>query len=166
MSEEEGEEEEDDFRDIRGIWQVSSSHKRTSRSLKAPGGKGWGSEYRGKWKPIDEVEESDAGDIDAINPAENETWEALKIIVDSGAVDTVGPKSIAPGFPTQDTEASRKGMYYRAANDTKIAIHGKKDISGCTSEGSAIGLEIQIADVKKAFGLSEEDVRGWESRCV
>ena len=28
----------------------------------------------------------------------------------------------------------------------------KKDISGNTSEGSAIGLEIQIADVKKALG--------------
>ena len=51
-----------------------------------------------------------------------------------------------------DTEASRKGMYYRSANDTKIAIHGKKDISGYTSEGSAIGIEIQIADVQKALG--------------
>ena len=64
--------------------------------------------------------------------------------MDSGAVDTVGPKCIAPGFPTQDTEASKRGMYYRAANDTKIAIHGKKDISGYTNEGSAIGLEIKM----------------------
>ena len=64
---------------------------------------------------------------------------------------TVGPRGIAPGFPTQDTEASRKGMYYRVANDTKIAIHGKKDISGYTSKGSTIGLEIQIAYVKKAL---------------
>ena len=154
MSEEE-EEEEDDSRDAGGTWQVLSSRstgKRVNRNLKVPSGREWSSEYRGRRKPIDEVEESNAGDIDAINPAENGTWEALKITVDSGAVDTVGPKSIAPGFPTQGTEASKRGMYYRAANDTKIAIRGKQDISGYTSEGSAIGLEIQIADVKKALG--------------
>ena len=49
-------------------------------------------------------------------------------------------------------------MYYRAANDTEIAIHGKKDISGNTSEGSTIGLEIQIADVKPGTGISEKSV--------
>ena len=104
--------------------------KRANNHLKVPSGREWSSEYRGRRKPIDEVEESNAGDIDAINPAENGTWEALKITVDSGAVDTVGPKSIAPGFPTQGTEASKRGMYYRAANDTKIALHGNKEHLG------------------------------------
>ena len=40
-------------------------------------------------------------------------------------------------------------MYQRAANDTTIAIHGNKDIAGCTNEGSNIDLEVHIADVKK-----------------
>ena len=29
------------------------------------------------------------------------------------------------GSPAQDTDASRRGMFYRAANDSKIAIHGR-----------------------------------------
>ena len=43
-------------------------------------------------------------------------------------------------------------MFYRAANNTKIAVHGKKALRGYTNEGSEIGLDIQIADVKKALG--------------
>ena len=108
------EEEEEEPRDIGGIWQVTSSRntgKQSSWNLKVPSGKDWSNEYRGRRKLLDEVEESNARDIDAINSTENGTWEALKITVDSGAVDTVGPKGIAPGFPTQDTEASNRGMY-------------------------------------------------------
>ena len=74
------------------------------------------------------------------------------ITVDSGVVDAVGPKGIARGFPLIPTNASKKGMCYRAANDTKIAIHGKKELYGYTPEGSRIGLDVQIADVKKALG--------------
>jgi hypothetical protein len=80
------------------------------------------------------------------------SWEEVKITIDSGAVDTVGPKEVGTGFPVQPTEASKKGMFYRAANNTKIAIHGKKALRGYTNEGSEIGLDMQIADVKKALG--------------
>ena len=54
------EEEEDDSRDIGGIWQVPSSHKTRKRavgSLNVPKDGEWGSKYRGKWTPIDDVEE-------------------------------------------------------------------------------------------------------------
>ena len=43
-------------------------------------------------------------------------------------------------------------MCYRAANDTKIAIHGKKELHGYTPEGSRIGIDLQMVDVKKALG--------------
>jgi len=43
-------------------------------------------------------------------------------------------------------------MFYRAANNTKIAIHGKKALRGYTNEGSEIGIGLQVADVKKALG--------------
>ena len=152
------EEYEDDSRDIGAIWQVSSGRKagkagkRAIKSVDASRGNEWCVGYRGRWSLIERQGESEAGSLNAVDPMESEDWEALRITVDSGAVDRVGPKGIASGFPTQDTEASRKGMYYRAANDTKIAIHRKKDISGYTNEGSAIGLEIQVVDVKKALG--------------
>ena len=50
-------------------------------------------------------------------------------------MDTVGPKGIARGIPLLETEASRKGMFYRAANDTKIAMHGKKGSAGIHARG-------------------------------
>ena len=45
-------------------------------------------------------------------------WEEVKITIDSGAVDTVGQKEVGKAFPAQPTEASKKGMFYRAAHDT------------------------------------------------
>ena len=71
----------------------------------------------------------------------------------------MGPKEIGAGFPIQHTEASKRGMFYTAANDTRIASHGTKALQGCTREGSEIGMGIQIADVKKTLGgVGKEDV--------
>ena len=66
---------------------------------------------------------------------EQGSWEAVNITVDSGAVDTVGPKGMARGFPLVATEAFRKGMYYCAANHTQIAIHGAKAMQGYIPDG-------------------------------
>ena len=62
-------------------------------------------------------------------------WEELEVTIDSGAVDTVGPRGIAPKVPLEETDASRNGRYYTAANGTKIAIHGMKKVQGYTEEG-------------------------------
>ena len=35
----------------------------------------------------------------------DEDWEEIQITIDSGAVDTVGPKEVGVGFPVQPTEA-------------------------------------------------------------
>ena len=71
--------------------------------------------------------------------------------IDSGAVDTVGPPGMAPGIDLEETDASRNGRYYRAANGTKIAVHGMKRLRGCTDTGTPIGMEVQIADVKNTL---------------
>ena len=68
------------------------------------------SKYQGKWAPIDEAEELSAGNIDSINLVSGKDkadgyWEALRITVDSGAVDTVGPKGMVLGILIKDTEA-------------------------------------------------------------
>ena len=49
---------------------------------------------------------------------EEDAWEEINITIDSGAVDTVGPKGVGSGYPIQQTEASNRGMFYRAANAT------------------------------------------------
>ena len=81
-------------------------------------------------------------------------WERLqeiKITVDSGAVDTVGPPDIAPGSVMWETQASQAGKYYRAANNTNIPIYGMKELRGCTRDGEKVGMDMQIAQVKKAL---------------
>lgn len=77
--------------------------------------------------------------------------EELEVTIDSGAVDTVGPRGIAPEIPLEETDASRYGRYYTAANGTRIAIHGMKKVQGYTEEGTRVGMEVQIADVKKTL---------------
>ena len=43
-------------------------------------------------------------------------WEVIRITVDSGAVDTVGPKAAGKAFPIVPTRESALGLRYRAAN--------------------------------------------------
>jgi hypothetical protein len=159
--EEEEEEEEGDGNDIGGIWQIAGSRGTTKwgksscqcgkyRCEKRANGR---EDSVNTWEVlrIHDDEESEQGEILHMGRGEGD-WEEVKITVDSGAVDTVGPRTLGKGIPLVETEASKQGKYYRAANDTKIAIHGKKNICGYTAEGTKIGIDVQIADVKKTLG--------------
>lgn len=53
-------------------------------------------------------------------------WEKVVITMDSGAVDTVGPPSVAKNIPYKATEARRRSMKYKAANGTPIENWGEK----------------------------------------
>jgi len=57
-------------------------------------------------------------------------WETITVTVDSGAVDSVGPPTMAAAIKIKDTPASRAGMKYRAVNGTTIANQGEKVIQG------------------------------------
>ena len=72
--------------------------------------------------------------------------------IDSGAVDSVGPKSMAEDISIKDTPASRAGLKYRAANGTSIDNSGEKTIQGVTKQGRKVGMTFQIADVTKPLG--------------
>ena len=60
-----------------------------------------------------------------VNHVESE-WGKVACTADSGAVDIVGPSSAAACVPTRQSKASRKGMYYVAANGTPIHNEGEK----------------------------------------
>ena len=62
--------EEDDSRDIGGIWAVAMGHKAKrsdARSTALPRSNKTGTKHQGKWTPIDDTEESSAGDINSMN---------------------------------------------------------------------------------------------------
>ena len=47
-------------------------------------------------------------------------WEKIPVTVDSGAIDSVIPPSLAQHVQVKQTAASRQGLQYRAANGTPI----------------------------------------------
>ena len=77
-------------------------------------------------------------------------WERVQAQVDSGAIDTVGPKEMARAFEVKETEMSRRGMGLVAANGTSIKNYGEKKIVGYTDDGEGVSMRVQCADVKKA----------------
>ena len=83
----------------------------------------------------------------------------VEVTVDSGAVDTVGPPSVAPGIPVRETKASRSGMHYRAANNMKIPNLGEKKLQERTEEGQYVGMTIHVAQVNKVLASVRENVR-------
>ena len=76
-------------------------------------------------------------------------YEVVKVTADSGAADHVAPRSVASHLKIQETEASRQGVRYVAANGQKIANVGQKKVQGLTDEGIPLGMTWQIADIKK-----------------
>ena len=90
------------------------------------------SKYRGIWEDLDAGELGE-GDVMHLGVGD-EDWEEIKITIDSGAVGMVGPKKLDQGGQLCKQRHLSRGMFYRLANDTKIAIHGKKTLKGCTKE--------------------------------
>ena len=52
--------------------------------------------------------------ISEVSAGDNK-WEKVTVTVDSGAVDSVGPPTMAKDIRVKETPASRAGMKYRAA---------------------------------------------------
>ena len=92
----------------------------------------------------------EATDVDAVCGKE-EGWERLPIKVDSGAVETVMPASMARHIPTTETSRSRNGAGFRAANGSHIKHHGQKTLKGYGDEFQTLNIIAQVADVKTAL---------------
>ena len=88
--------------------------------------------------------------MDAISGKEG-CWERLPIKVDSGAVETVMPPSMAKHIPTTETARSLEGNGFRAANGSHIKHYGQKSLRGYGDEYQSLNLVGQVADVKTAL---------------
>ena len=78
-------------------------------------------------------------------------WERVRVQIDSGAIDTVGPKEIARAFEMKETEMSKRGIGYVAANGSSVENYGEKKIVGYTDDGESVSMRVQRADVKKVL---------------
>ena len=77
--------------------------------------------------------------------------EKIRVQIDSGAVDTVGPKEIGRAFKLRETRASKLGRNYVAANGTTIRNYGERLVKGESESGIRVTMPVQIADVKRVL---------------
>ena len=99
---------------------------------------------------INSVDKKDEKNILAVSKYPG--WERIRVQVDSGAIDTVAPKEVASAFRVRETEASRRGLGFVAANGTKIKNYGEKQMVGYTDDGEGVSLKMQCTDIKKTLG--------------
>ena len=62
-------------------------------------------------------------------------WTRLRTVMDSGAAESVGPPSMAPGVPIHESPGSRMGQAYIAAGGERIPNIGQRILSVVTNEG-------------------------------
>ena len=74
--------------------------------------------------------------------------------VDSGAIDTVTPPDVAKAFPIHETQQSKAGINYRAANGSKIRNHGARQVQGVSNDFKSINMKMNVADVKKTLAAA------------
>jgi hypothetical protein len=79
-------------------------------------------------------------------------WEKVRVQIDSGAIDTVGPKGVAKAFAMKETMMSKKGIGFVAANGSAIKNYGEKRVVGYTEDGEGVSIKITCADVDKVLG--------------
>ena len=63
---------------------------------------------------IDGVTTQDVGSIQ--KDTSGQEWEVIEVTLDSGACETVAPERIGNDIPIEETEASKSGLMYTAAN--------------------------------------------------
>ena len=88
--------------------------------------------------------------------SQNDEWETIEAILDSGASVIVIPPHVGRGYEIQPGEASKAGVRYKVANVEEIPNLGEKNLLVMTEEGTWRGLKAQVAEVSKAL----QSVRG------
>ena len=93
----------------------------------------------------------------------DDDWEEITITVDSGAIDHVTNERDGSQFKTKETDMSKKGGYYKAANDTNIYNEGMNKGTGVYFGGANGGDGIPGVCSIGALSGGKEDVSGGES---
>ena len=98
-----------------------------------------------------------------LNPCETHNeWKPMPrpMIVDSGAADTVLPRTWFTSHPLCPTEASKNGDFFITANGEEIDNEGARRLTLCTPDwGNLRNMEFAVTDVNKALGSVSKMVK-------
>ena len=81
--------------------------------------------------------------------SETNGWKRAKVIMDSGAAESVAPTSMAPQFLLTVSPASGAGVFYTAANGVRLDNLGQQEIPVAFSNGIRAIATFQIAEVSR-----------------
>ena len=100
--------------------------------------------------PIDALTSDRANTVASIGgepaaPDKMNNWRYVELLVDSGAVDNVGDPRAFPEYKLRESDGSRNGLHYLAANNGKIENEGELNLSCRSSEGMPFKLKMQGA---------------------
>ena len=62
------------------------------------------------------------------------------------------PNEFSPMHEIKETKESKSGKFYKAANDSKIGVYGRKTIEGMTDDWSPVVVKAEVADVRRCLG--------------
>ena len=104
------------------------------------------------------------GDLSAMDG--NDGWIEIELTADSGACDTVIPRTMAESIPIVPSLASLRGMEYEVANGASIPNLGERRCLVWTDGATeAKTMSMQVADVHKGLlSLSRCADMGFEGR--
>ena len=89
------------------------------------------------------------GELCAAWQLESQGWTRVDCVLDSGAADSVCPRTMAPHFAIKDTESSRAGVYYTAADGGRISNVGETTVPVALENGIRTSATFQVADVSR-----------------
>ena len=76
-------------------------------------------------------------------------WNCVECVLDCGAADSVCPRSMCPWFAVEDSESSKAGVYYTAANGGKLFNLGQTHVPIAMEDGVRTMATFQVADVSR-----------------
>ena len=89
------------------------------------------------------------GELCAAWSSEVNGWKRVKVVLDSGAAESVAPRSMAPHFEVRDSPASKAGVYYTSANGGRLDNLGQQEVPVEFGNGVRAMSTFQIADVSR-----------------
>ena len=76
-------------------------------------------------------------------------WTCIRTVMDSGAVDSVAPTTMAPGAVVVPSPGSLRGQNYLSASNERIPNLGQQTLEVRTEEGLDANVTFQMADVTR-----------------
>jgi hypothetical protein len=129
-----------------GAMQFGGGEPQFSYDHNYDAGAGFGSvDYDSQWKTI--TKGKPVREVYGITKEGN--WEKITFTADSGAVDHVITKSDAKAFKLHESQMSKAGIGFSAANGTPISNYGSKHLNGITENNLKFNMQANVTDVNK-----------------